>query len=130
MTERIVRMLAKENAGAFYEQKRSKEFREGGQLVVAYRDWTMPDGRVVERPCKIPFSAAFPTVQHYVRAWWPHFVELAVKQLAAMLAMPDGRISPHLKEQIGDALREHYARSRMPGAQCVHQQTLEMPNEL
>ncbi len=76
MTERTVRMLAKEFAGKFYEEsQRSLRFRQ-----------TWPDQQV------------------YVNKNWPHFVDISVQALGAMLHQPG--IPEHRKEAIYDALVE------------------------
>lgn len=76
MTERTVRMLAKEFAGKFYEEgQRSLRFR---------RTW--------------------PDQQIYVNKNWPHFVDISVQTLGQMLHQPG--IPEHRKQAIYEALIE------------------------
>ena len=76
MTERTVRSLAKEFAGKFYEEsQRSLRFR---------RTW--PDQR------------------DYVSKNWPHFVDISVQTLGAMLHRAD--VPDHRKHEIYEALVE------------------------
>ena len=87
MTERTVRMLAKEFAGKFYEEnQRTLRFR---------RTW--PDQQV------------------YVNANWPHFVDISVQTLGAMLHRRD--VPEHRKEEIYRALIEQSEKEgRSPSA--------------
>lgn len=80
MTERTVRSLAKEFAGKFYEEsQRSLRFR---------RTW--PDQR------------------DYVSKNWPHFVDISVQTLGAMLHRRD--VPEHRKEEIYRALIEQHEK--------------------
>ena len=128
MTERTIRNLAKELAGIFYESRRTPEFRNGEQLVTVYHDVNVA-GKMMEVPAKIPFKVAYPTIQHYIRAWWPHFIEPARKMLVAMLAMPDSRVSPLMKERISNALIEDREKELKYGGKYLYQRELELPNE-
>ena len=107
MTERTIRSLAKELAGAFYDNRRSESFREGAKLVNAFRvDRDPQTGLEREVKVKIPFHVAYPNARSYIAAWWPFYVQLARQQLVAMLTMSDARISAHMKECIASALIE------------------------
>lgn len=80
MTERTVRMMAKEFAGKFYEEsQRSLRFR---------RQW--------------------PEQDRYVAQNWPHFVDIAVQALGALLHQPG--VPEHRKQAIYEALIEQAAR--------------------
>lgn len=80
MTERTVRMLAKEFAGKFYEEgQRSLRFR---------RTWPDQDA--------------------YVAQNWPHFVDISVQSLGALLHQPG--VPEHRKQAIYEALIEHARR--------------------
>lgn len=122
MTEQTIRIMAKELAGKFYEQKRSGHFRDPNSLTRAKRMTRDPQtGIRKEVTVVLPFSQAYPTAQSYVNAWWPFFVEAARKALTAMLAQPDARIHPHMKERIFDALIEDREREVHNGAKRLHQ---------
>ena len=85
MTERTIRMLAKQIAGEFYENpRRSKRFRY-----------------------------LHPNQYAYVNKYWPHFYDLARRMLANMLNLPG--VPDHLKESITDALVEDNAKRHRPG---------------
>ncbi len=92
MTERTVRMQAKEFAGIFYhEDKRSAGFRAA---FPTFKDYMrghqhMPDG----------------TIQQ-IDPGWQHHLGLARKTLAIMLGQPDSKIHPNVKNAIFDALIE------------------------
>jgi hypothetical protein len=87
MTERTVRMLAKEFAGKFYEEtQRSLRFR---------RTW--------------------PNQDQYVAQNWPHFVDISVQALGAMLHQPG--VPEHRKQAIYQALIDQNEReARSPNA--------------
>ena len=89
MTERTVRMMAKEFAGKFYEEnQRSLRFR---------RTW--------------------PDQLDYVNKNWPHFADISVQTLGAMLHKSDSEVPPHRKEEIYRALLEqHEKEARSPNA--------------
>lgn len=81
MTERTVRMTAKEFAGKFYEEnQRSLRFR---------RTW--------------------PSQDDYVARNWPHFHDIAVQALGAMLHQPG--VPEHRKQAIYEALVENARRA-------------------
>lgn len=95
MTTQLVRKMAKDIAGEFYEQEqRTLRFR---------RQWPSP--------------------QAYIASNWPHFVDLARGALAAMLARPD--YPQHLKDAIEKDLLEAHARQQSPHAREVIQASLD-----
>ena len=91
MTERTVRSMAKELAGAFYEDNRSPGFRAAFPTFTHYMrgQWVQSDG----------------SIKAY-RPGWLHHVDQARKILALMLGKPDAQVSPVMKERIFDALIE------------------------
>lgn len=102
--ERTVRSMAKELAGAFYEQNRSPRFRAAFPTLRHYMrgQQVMPDGQI-----KI------------YRPGWLHHVDMARKMLTAMLGRAD--VSEVLKERIYDALMEDREKSLRPGAKKLFQ---------
>lgn len=98
MTTRMVRHMAREIAGAYYDDPtRTTRFR-------------------IENPNQ----------DIYVNKMWPHFTDLAVRALAAMLTLPG--YPEHLKETITDELIEQNRRAHSPGARYVAQADL-IPHE-
>lgn len=104
MTERTIRSLAKELAGAFYEGTRTGRFRADDAMCRARRLHKHANGLVEEVVVQVPFHEAYPTVHHYVKAHWPYFYDLARKQMTQMLAMPS--VHPNVKAAIFEALKE------------------------
>lgn len=96
MTTQMVRMMAKEIAGAFYEgNQRTLRFR---------RQW--------------------PSQDDFVAKSWMHFVDLGRGALAAMLAQEN--VPPHRKQAIMDELIEdHERQANNPRAMDVIQATLD-----
>lgn len=93
MTTQLIRMMAKEVAGAFYEgHQRSLRFR-------------------VENPDQ----------DAYVAGAWPHFVDEGKKALIELMKRPD--TPQHQKDAIMEELVEHFERSQGPGARDVLQVT-------
>lgn len=91
MTTQLIRMMAKEIAGAFYEgHQRSLRFR-------------------LENPDQDQFVA-----NH-----WPHYVQPAKSALVELMVRPD--TPQHQKDAIEDELIEHFNRSQSPGAKEVLQ---------
>lgn len=91
MTTQMIRMTAKDIAGAFYEgHQRSLRFR-------------------VENPDQDKFVA-----EH-----WPHYVQAAKSALTELMCRPD--TPQHQKDAIEDELIEHFNRSQSPGAREVLQ---------
>jgi hypothetical protein len=113
MTERTIRAMAKELAGTFYEQKRSGRFRSKDSLTRVKTIERQPDGLLAEVIKVMPFQEAFPTAKKFAEAHWPFFVEPAKRCLTAMLAMPDARVSPYMKNCIYDAFIEENEKARM-----------------
>lgn len=126
MTERTIRTLAKELAGAFYEQKRSDKFRSRNSLTRAKTLKQLPDGSVVEVPVVLPFFKAYPTSKQFSAGHWPLFVEAARKCMVTMLALPS--VSDELKEGIHAALVEDRQNEYKapPGQQTLIQRSLEI----
>jgi hypothetical protein len=124
VTERTIRSHAKALAGAFYDShSRTERFRNGEDMVPVKVTMTDPKtGLPVEVEKRFPFKDAYPNAHEYVKAWWPAFVDLARKQLTAMLGMPDEKVSPHMKKAIYDAIiedREKQMRGKASGSQLV-----------
>lgn len=109
MTVQLIRVTAKELAGAFYEQAQRSEV----------------------------FRRAFPNVRDFIRGaahrrdgsiemqdpnWW-QFVQLAKDNMVKQLKDPS--ISPIIKEAITDALIEEAHRGSKAGAKMVAQTNLE-----
>lgn len=91
MTTQLIRMMAKEVAGAFYDgHQRSLRFR-------------------VENPDQDAF----------VNQHWPHYVDEAKKALVELMTRPD--TPQHQKDAIEDELIEHFNRSQSPHAREVLQ---------
>jgi len=103
--EPLIKSMAVELAGQFYERNRSERFR-----------------------------AAFPTWKHYKSGWrivgenqakkippgWVHFVVLARRLLVEMLKAPEARVSTYMKDQIAEALIRDRGASEKFGKR-VHQ---------
>lgn len=105
MTEATIKAMAKELAGEFYEAKRSGKFRKGDNLVKA-RTLVKDErtGQYREKIVLVPFRKAFPTVDRYVEAWWPFYVETAKQCLVGLLRNPG--TGDYMKKCIYDALVE------------------------
>lgn len=104
--QKLIKDTAIGLAGAFYERERSDRFRR-----------------------------AFPTVQHYLNGYqvinaegamkrinrgWMHHVVLARRVLVEMLNQPEGRVTPHMKEEIMAAIVADRGASERFGKR-VHQ---------
>lgn len=88
MTEQTVRSVAKEIAGAFYEEsQRSHAFRQAFPTLQAFMrgQWHQPDGSI-----------------KLYRPGWMHFVDTARKRMAQMLG--EKGTTEYLKYRIFDAL--------------------------
>lgn len=119
MTERTIRHLAKQLAGAFYEQSAGDMFG------------TAPEDR--ERSAR--FRATFPTYEHYKKGYqvqtngkikqgepgWVFFVTLARARLVQMLG---DSTKKNLHEAIYKSLLEEHQKSTSPLAQEVLQRRL------
>lgn len=122
MTERVIMTLAKEYAGKFYEQKRSDRFRSKNSLTRAkVLVCDERSGHIVETTKVMPFFKAYPTPGHFSEAHWPLFVDAARKSMVTMLAMPDARISPTMKEAISEAIIEDRKKQLQGKAQRLIQ---------
>lgn len=121
MTERTVRSVAKQLAGAFYEQsagdmfgsapedrERSKRFRQGYPTVKHFLRGVAiaPDGRIVPQ-----------------EPGWKYFVTLARARMVQMLQ--ENGHSQSVKEGIYKALREEHQKSTSPRAQELLQRRLQ-----
>ena len=95
MTTQLIRMMAKEVAGAFYDgHQRSLRFR-----------------------------AENPDQDAFVNQHWPHYVQEAKKALTALMVRPD--TPQHQKDAIEAELIEHFNRSQSGHARDVLQVTSE-----
>lgn len=93
MTTQLIRMMAKEVAGAFYDgHQRSLRFR-------------------IENPDQDKFVA-----QH-----WPHYVQEGKKALVDLMMRAD--TPQHMKDAIAEELIEHFQRSQTANAREVLQVT-------
>lgn len=106
MTERTIRSVAKEFAGAFYERNRSPAFRIAFPTVRDYIRGHMhlSDG----------------TIKQYTPGWF-YFVEVAKKALVEMLKRND--VHENIKEGISKALIEDFVVATTPKAKSVFQVT-------
>lgn len=94
MTSQLIRLQAKEMAGQFYE---------GNQRSLRFR---------IDNPDQ----------NDYVAKHWPHFVDVGIQCLTALLAQHD--VPQHQKDVIYEDLVEHWNKSQNPNAQEVLQATL------
>jgi len=120
MTERTIRNVAKELAGAFYEQSAGDIFG------------TAPEDR--ERSKR--FRQTYPTWEHYKKGYqvlpngqikidqpgWKYFVTLARARLVQMLQDPT--LTAPMKDAIYKALLEEHEKSTSPLAQELLQRRL------
>lgn len=105
MTERTIKQLAMAYAGQYYEERRSRRFRDGKDFVPVYQSVKDPEtGQLVQRRVLMPFKKAYPTPHAYALAYWPVFYDAARKSLANMLGME--HVHEHMKKAIMDALVE------------------------
>ena len=111
MTERTVRMMAKEIAGIFYEENRSIGFRNTFPTLKSYLrgQWHQSDGDIVLN-----------------KPGWMYHVDLARKMLGSMLSQPDTRVSAVMKERIYDALLEEHTKSTSMQAKKVLQRNTQV----
>ena len=105
MTERTIRMMAKELAGKFYEDNRSIGFRRTFPTLKAYMrgQWHQNGDIILNKP------------------GWMYHIDLARKLLGVMLSQPDSRVSPVMKERIYEALLEENSKATSPQAKKVLQ---------
>lgn len=120
MTERTIRILAKELAGVFYEQA-------GGDMF-----GTSPADR--ERSKR--FRQTYPTLEHYRKGYqvrpdgtikqdqpgWKYFVTLARARMVQMLSDP--KLGQSIRGGIYKALLEEHEKSTSPAAQELLQRRL------
>lgn len=106
MTEQTIRNMAKELAGAFYEDNRSAGFRATFPTLKAYMrgQWHKSDGEIF-----------------ITKPGWVYHVDLAIKVLGTMLGKPDSVVSPVMKERIATALIDNHSRATSPMARKTGQ---------
>lgn len=106
MVEQTIRNMAKELAGAFYEDNRSPGFRQTFPTLKAYMrgQWHKPTGEIF-----------------ITKPGWIYHVDLAIKVLGTMLGKPDAVVSPHMKETIAAALIDNHNRATGPMARKTGQ---------
>jgi hypothetical protein len=125
MTEQTIRSMAKELAGAFYEQKRSDRFRSKESKTRIRVIERQPDGTLAEVVKVVPFFEAYPNATKFAAAHWPFFVEPARRCLTTMLALPDARVSQYMKQCIYNALIEENEKARKHGTKRLLQRELD-----
>lgn len=111
MTERTIRSLAKELAGAFYEDsQRSVTFRQAFPTRKDYIRglWHQPNGEILIK-----------------EPGWTHHIDLARKMLGTMLGRND--VSPIMKERIFDALIDENNRRSTGKTHQVSQRKIIEP---
>lgn len=121
-----IRHLAEELAGQFFEQKRSDRFRSKDsktRVKMLLRDPNT--GVQVEVTKTMPFFEAYPTAKKFAKAHWPLFVDSARRCLVTMLALPDHRISQHMKESIHEAIVEDRKKQLQTGGKRLLQRRVE-----
>ena len=99
MVDRTIRSMAKELAGAFYEDNRTPGFRRTFPTLKAYmRGQWHKDGEIF-----------------ITKPGWVYHVDLAIKVLATMLGKPDSVVNPAMKERISQALIDNHNKATAPG---------------
>ena len=112
MTERTIRSMAKQLAGAFYEDNRSHKFRQAFPTLKAYMrgQWHQPNGDIkIDKP------------------GWVYHIKLARELLTRMLGYPDSQVSAVMKERIYDALIEEREKATKPTALRAKQRKEVIP---
>ena len=105
MTVQMIREMARELAGAFYEDNRSAGFRQTFPTFRAYmRGQWHRDGEIF-----------------ITKPGWTYHVDLAIKVLGTMLGKPDSVVSPLMKERIANALIDNHNRATGPKARKTGQ---------
>ena len=106
MTERTIRMMAKEMAAVFYEDNRSPAFRRAFPTLQSYMrgQWHQPDGDIVIN-----------------KPGWMYHIDLVRKLMGSMLSQSDTRVSPLMKERMYAALLEEHLKATAPQAKKVIQ---------
>ena len=109
MTARTIKEMAKELAGAFYEdQERTPAFRRTFPTLKAYMrgQWHQPNGDIIIN-----------------KPGWMYHVDMAKKVMAHMLTMPDSIVHPNIKEGIYQGfLDEHEARQKNKPVRVLQRQ--------
>ena len=106
MTEQTIRSMAKELAGVFYEDNRTRAFRLAFPTLKDYMKglWHKPNGDIrIDKP------------------GWVYHIDMARKVLTKMLTKPDDVVSPVMKERIFDALLDEHKRATSAQARKVVQ---------
>ena|ERR1035437_5882560 len=106
MTERTIRLMAKELASTYYEDNRSPAFRKTFPTLKAYirGQWHQPNDEIIIN-----------------KPGWMYHIDLARKLMGWMLSQPDTKVSPVMKERIYEALLEEHSRATAPQAKRVLQ---------
>jgi hypothetical protein len=106
MTEKTIKDMARELAGAFYEDNRSPGFRATFPTLKAYMrgQWHKPTGEIF-----------------ITKPGWMYHIDLAIKVLGTMLGKPDAGVSPAMKERIAAALIENHNKGTSPQARKTGQ---------
>ena len=105
MPEKTIRNMARELAGAFYEDNRSPGFRKTFPTLKAYmRGQWHRDGQIF-----------------ITKPGWVYHYDLAIKVLATMLRQSDNVVSPYMKEKIAAALIENHNKGTSPQARKTGQ---------
>ena len=104
MTERTIRLMAKELAGKFYEDNRSVGFRRTFPTLKSYMrgQWHQVDGQIVIN-----------------KPGWMYHIDLARKVLANMLSKPN--VTEVMKQRIYEALLEEHDKAVSTKAKKVLQ---------
>lgn len=112
MTERTLKEMAKELAGAFYEDNRSPAFRRTFPTLKAYMrgQWHQPNGDI-----------------KFDKPGWMYHMDLARELLVRMLGFSDARVSPEMKERIYNAIIEDREKAVQPNALKVTQRKEIVP---
>lgn len=108
--ERLIKEQAIQLAGAFYERNRSNKFRRAYPTVQHYLGGTQVMVNSNFEPVRIKI----------VPKGWMHHVVLARRLLVEMLKQPDGVVTPHMKDEIADALIRDRGKSLRFGKR-IHQ---------
>lgn len=129
MSEHLIRTLAKEYAGIFYEQKRSDKFRSKDSMTRARTLKQLPDGTVVEVPVTVNFFKAYPNARTFIKGHWPLFYDAARKSLITMLSLDS--VSEEHKAAIHEAIvKDRQGEYRQPlgglGGPTLIQRSIEL----
>lgn len=102
-TERTLRMMAKEMAGAWWDE--SVKIADAEKL-----DSLTPEEKAFARKRSDMFRAMWPDQKIYVTICWPHFYKMARQQAISMLDANSG-IAEHMKARIYDAVCEDFNKN-------------------